>query len=480
MTRALILKELRQHWPALVLIAAAAVVGDAVIIGARLAKGGVETPFEGLRLFIASMGILAALVLNHRLVVVEYQSRTQLFLEGLPVTRWRMVLVKYFLGAFFLLLLAGGALGVAGFMAGRHQIISGRQFAILAVRALSPVWLFHSLCFLMGLLGRYRLALYIALGLSCAIVQEHKLVDFAHFGPAALLDGRFAYEGESFPWDALKATWGLSLGFTVLALGLSLTREGSVAALLSQKMSHREKVFIAALLAGLMFSGAVLSEKAKKAPFDLLNSAVGSGPGVVVKVASEGGESEPGARRLAQYVAKELSSAREYLGMESLPPVFITARRDLDANRYDRGELERAEGVYTRVNFFSKDWQDEDFLAWLLREVLAASSNDRATLESRRWVLDGFGLFWISREHQTEPLERDRALALRALYGADAGFAARDLNGWLSYNERVGRDIAAGVAWSGLKTLARRQGPQRCRKFLQAVLGARQPQDVRA
>jgi hypothetical protein len=36
------------------------------------------------------------------------------------------------------------------------------------------------------------------------------------------------------------------------------------------------------------------------------------------------------------------------------------------------------------------------------------------------------------------------------------------------------------VAWSGLKTLARRQGPERCRKFLRAVLGAKTTKDLRA
>jgi hypothetical protein len=480
MTWTLLRKELREHWPALLLVAGAAVAADAFIIAARAAKGGVETPFEGLRLFIASMGVLGALVLNHRLVVVEYQSRTQLFLEGLPVARWWMVLVKYWLGLGVLLLVASAAIAVACLMAGRHEIVSGRQVLILAARALSVVWLAHSLCFLMGLLGRYRLALYIGLGVCCAIIQEHKVVDLAHFGPVALLDGRFAYEAESFPWDALRMTWALSLAFMVLAFGLSLTWEGSVAALLAQKMSHREKVFIAALLAGLLFTGSVLSDKAKKAPFDLLNVAVASRPGVVVKVASGAGESDPRARRLADYVAAELAAAREYLGAESLPAVFITARRDLDANRYERGELARSEGVHARANFFSRDWRDEDFLAWLMREVLAARTNERATLESRRWVLEAFGLFWTGRDHQTDSLARDRALALRALYGVAPGFTPRDLRAWLRYSERVGGDIAAGVAWSGLKTLAKRQGPEGCQRFLRAVLGTREPKDVRA
>ena len=70
-------------------------------------------------------------------------------------------------------------------------------------------------------------------------------------------------------------------------------------------------------------------------------------------------------------------------------------------------------------------------------------------------------------------------LALRSLYGVEHGFAPADLRRWLIFRVRVGEDIAAGVAWSGLKTLARRQGPDRCRRFLRAVLGTRGREDFR-
>lgn len=46
--------------------------------------------------------------------------------------------------------------------------------------------------------------------------------------------------------------------------------------------------------------------------------------------------------------------------------------------------------------------------------------------------------------------------------------------------EKVGGDIAEGLAWSGLKTLARRQGPERCQRFLRAALATTAPQDFRA
>ena len=55
-----------------------------------------------------------------------------------------------------------------------------------------------------------------------------------------------------------------------------------------------------------------------------------------------------------------------------------------------------------------------------------------------------------------------------------------DLRRWHSFRERVGGEIAAGVAWSGLQTLARRTSPDQARRFIRSVLGAEVPKDLRA
>jgi hypothetical protein len=479
MTRTLIRKELRQHGLGLLAVLASAALAYLLIVGASRVKDSTETPFEAFRIFSIFIALLGAVVLNHRLVVLEYQARTQLFLEGLPVARWRMVAVKYALGLATLFLMVGLAWIFACLLAWNHQSVTPRFAAILIVRAFSVCWFAHSFFFVMGLAGRYRFAIYVLLAVGIAIVAEQKALDFGRFGPAALVDTRFAFERQIVPWQGLYETWGLSLILTVLAARLSLLREGSIAALLAEKMSHREKVFIAALLSGFLFVGATLSQKAKKAPFDLKQAATASVPGVTVKVVSGAGESDPVAANLAQSAANQLGAMKEYLGIKQLPPVFIVLRRDLDANRFERGKLSEAEGVHVRANFTAREWQEEPFLAWLIPEVLTVTSKERVKLESRRWVLDGFGLFWVGRDHCEAEMTRDQALALRSLYGADRGFAASDLNRWLSFREKVGEGVAAGVAWSGLKTLARRQGAEGCRRFLRGMLGGSEPKDFR-
>ena len=476
----LVRKELRQHWLAFLLVAGAAMSGDAILIMTGFVDGRAGSAFESWRIFVAIMGLLTATVLCHRLVVTEYQARTQLFLETLPLSRWHMVAVKYGLGLGVLLLILGLAFGLTCVLASQRQLLTVRFLGILAARAFTAAWFAYNLFFLMGLLGRYRTACYIAAFLVVAVLSDSTELHLNRFGPIALLDERFPYEKDLFPWEALRTTWVLGCVFVILAGLLSLTREGSVAALLAEKMSHREKVFIAALLVGVVCAFALLSEKKKRAPFDLAGAVTEQRRGVVVQVAADGKGGHPSTQLLAAQLAEELEEVRDYLALDRLPPVFLTPRDDLDANRYERGELEKAEGVHVQANFQATNWQSGHFLAWLLREVLIEASNERAKLESKAWVLDGFALYWAQRKRPDAPLTSDRALALRALYGTEQGFVPRDLRCWLSFRERVGEEIAAGVAWSGLRTLARRQGPDRCQRFLRGVLGTKVRKDIRA
>jgi hypothetical protein len=185
-------------------------------------------------------------------------------------------------------------------------------------------------------------------------------------------------------------------------------------------------------------------------------------------------------QRLTQRVHDEVAAVVEYLELAWSPPVFVATRRDLDANRYEVGTLSESDGLLVRVNLSATKFDEERFIAWLVREFLIVATHERAKLEPRMWVLDGFGSFWVRRDRAGADLLDDRRLALRALYGSAGGFGDRERAEWLRFRERVGDDIAASVAWSGLNTLARRQGPDRCRAFLRAVLGRTVPNDARA
>jgi hypothetical protein len=117
-----------------------------------------------------------------------------------------------------------------------------------------------------------------------------------------------------------------------------------------------------------------------------------------------------------------------------------------------------------------------------LRVAVLAETRQRASVEHKLWVLDGFPDFWLARQAWaiSPPPARHRVLTLRALYGTREGLTRRDLETWLRFRERVGPEIAGGVAASGLVGLERRWGAERCQAFLRRALATEVPKDFRA
>jgi hypothetical protein len=183
-------------------------------------------------------------------------------------------------------------------------------------------------------------------------------------------------------------------------------------------------------------------------------------------------------QELAQLVADEVAAMQRYLGLADPPPIFITQWGDLDADKFERAELENAEGLLVRANFRDKDWADSRFLAWLLRELLILWSDERLLREPNLWLLDGFSVYWTCRDGCSIPRDR-KQLELRAAYGGRQGFSSTDAAHWLRYRDRLGEDIAGAVAWRGLESLKARQGEERFRTFLRAAMDCSIPADVR-
>jgi hypothetical protein len=144
-----------------------------------------------------------------------------------------------------------------------------------------------------------------------------------------------------------------------------------------------------------------------------------------------------------------------------------------------RGILDEAEGLHVQANFSAADWDEQRFNAWLIREVLLVATRGRAALESRRWILDGFSNWWTGSGRGADSLEADAQLALRACYGAAQRLDQERLSLWLQFREQTGPDIAAAVAWSGLRTLERRRGGDALREVLRRALGVVRPVDGR-
>lgn len=477
MIRSLIRKELSHHWLVLLILLVLSSAGFGLIAVSDRFRGVSGSVFSSYRLFLWSIVPICGLVLSNRLVVGEFQAKTQLFLAALPMSRTWLVTVKYLIGAGVLLVLIGLGFGISAAMAGRGDVLTPRFLGIVAARALVFSWVIYNFFFVMGFLGRYRLALYLSGLVGLMALESATELEFSQLALVNLLDERFAFEKEQFPKEALGV--GLGVGSVLLGLTyvLALVREGNVASLLAERMSYREKVVIIALFFGFISGVVIFDEKKGKDPFDLPGAHVEEREGIVVKTSPAG---HGVLTDLARRTADELAGMRGFLGFDRLPPVFIVARPDLDGDRFERGVLEDSEGVHVRVNPGGRGWDDRSFFAFIIQEVVMAESEGRLSLERNRWVLDGFSWYWLDRENWGEPIERSELLTLRALYGTRNGFSLVQVREWFRFKELAGAEIAQAVAWSGLRVLAGEHGTNRCQEFLRGVLAQGLPKDVRA
>ncbi len=497
MTASLIVKELREHWLPLLLIAGIMGLGFLLILaGVMLDDSG--SRLEAVRRFLVALLPLGVLVLCNRLVVREYQAKTQLFLEALPVSRGRMISVKYLLGLTLVFSAVAIVLAVSILVSLRQETLTARFLGIVSARGCVFAWCLYSFFFLMGLMGRYRVALYVFGVFGIYALDVLTDLELARFGPFVLVDGQFAFERTVFPQRELLTTAAIGLVLMILTLALSLVREGTVATLLAEKMSHREKITVVAALFAFLCAVGLYEERVEKEPFDLEGGIAAECGQAAVKVSSDDGSSADSAgegegqgedeseaeeeqdpsHRLAGLVAKEVAAMQESLGLTDPPPIFVTQWGELDADKFERAELENAEGVLVRANFRGEGWDDGRFLAWLLRELLISWSEERLEWEPNQWVLDGFCTYWTCRDGALAPCDRNR-LELRAAYGARLGLSARDTAEWFRYRERVGDEIAAAVAWRGLMAFRNRHGDEAFRSFLREALDCSIPPDVR-
>lgn len=461
MNRALLLKEWREHrgsWLLLNLLLGSLLLLMFVAEKATADKGSL---FELLQVPAVLLSSVGALFVGHRLVVREYGQRTQLFLEALPLSRTRILATKLVLGAAVLLLPLAATLLFLWSRARAHEDVSARFLLLLSLRAATPVLLGWSFFALAGLLGRYRNPLYLFLVIAAFAVDHLTELDLSKAGPFGLLGADFAFERHRIPWDDLVPCWALTVGVVVLCFGLVLYRDGTLAELFSQRMSHREKVFIACVFVGLMTVISMMGKAKQREPFALHEAEQTRVKESAVQVASGVGFPRERAQALAERLAEELLAMSEYLGLERLPAVAVLPIRELDADVFQRAKLEKADGVVVRANLAAPDFDPRAFEAFLIREVLIQVSEGVVLREERQWLLDGFTTWWAHRSTQEE------RLAMRAAVGSREGF---DTQAWLTTRERFGPCLSGAMAARGVQALHTRLGAPAFRELMRRTL----------
>jgi hypothetical protein len=339
--------------------------------------------------------------------------------------------------------------------------------------------LFYSHAFL----GRYRIGFAVLVLLAFIWLHEAG-VETTRFAPLQLMDERFAFERHHFPGEAFWTTIGLAALLTALGFGLGLVRDATVATLLAEKMSSREKVFTTFLgLAGL-FLAMYLSEHFKTATPVKLPGASEGFEGVVqvyATAAVDAPKAEETAilAKTARDTAKQLSEMAEFLRCSSLPPVFIVHRRDLGANEFQDGALKWDQGLMVRTNLTATDFDPERLQVWIERQMLVTRTRGLANRERNAWVLDGFLVWWSNREG-TENRSRHWAAILAASAEAmPRDFSREHLKRWYSFRHQAGEIKARCLAGVGFDTLVRQHGEEACRKFSGEFFARDYPEDVR-
>ncbi|MCC6877477.1 MAG: ABC transporter permease [Sandaracinaceae bacterium] len=473
--RALLLKELWHHGPVVSGLAVVVIGIFFLLLLSALIAPRTITLLETHATFVRFFTVLIGFALGNRLVVREYQDRTQRFLEALPLRRAEMVLTKLVLGFVVLAGLSLGSLALSVAVAALREPLTATWIAIVMGRTLLFVAALWSSLFTMGLLGRWRIPLYIGAGITLLVLTQAGLVDLERFGPIALVAQTFVLERLDFPVaDALVT---LLFSAIVLAIGLSLAlvREGSLAEANAKRMSRREMGAVLVALALGLVGSSVADQVKDKEPFAFTQREVERRAPVDVLYLED--RHRGAAARLADVASADLTALADYLGWSRLPKAHVALRPTLDAREIQIVRLgEDQDGILLYANFVAEGFDLDALRSRIVERVILAATDRRAKLEPHVWVARALAVRWPRRDVGLSPSTLRRAL-----------FVSRDrAPSWASLErerpmaERFGRDAFAAWAASAGEALIERAGPARSQRFFRSVLSDDPPWGITA
>jgi hypothetical protein len=474
----LVRKELREHRG--VLIAMFVICGLALLtlLWASMRQG---SPVVAWQRMLAFFSPLLALALANRFVVREYGGRTQLFLETLPMSRAQVIRLKWVTSAVCLLVPMALCFGLILLAAASKVELTPRFVLLLALRGFVFLMFVHALAFFIGLTGRYRYVLWmalIALGVLANVAWQAPPIQWP---PALLVSNAMPFERELAPVQALWITGAISAGLIAATFTLALGFQGSWVVALARRMSLREKIVVTAVFISVIYV-MVLAENRKPKPPFAVQDGVSSSPDLPrVMVGRAEGVSRESARSLAQRLATELRDMQEYLALEKLQVVAVLPDASIDAELFLVADLPDSDGVVVRGAVGAKQFDEAAFRAFTLQQVLDWYSKGRASRESRRWLLDGFPRWYIVRNDvaQRDLLTRRAVAAMKALDSGE-GELAQALRQWLATREQLGDCLGDALAWRVVEWLYASLGEERFQQLARAALGQRPSAGIRA
>ena len=486
MILALIEKELRQHGAMIFLFFLLTCTGMFLLQSNELLSLSGGSVLHIVAWMLLVFLPLGCLVLGNALIAAEFRQKTQVFLDGLPLPRWKMVAVKYVFGLAATQLTAALLLGTMLFGAWQSEFIQWPFATLLAIKTACWSWFCWSTIFALSFLGRYRMAVGLVVVLGLLWAQNVGGVLVNRFGPFELVSERFAYERYDYPIKELWTTGVIAVALTLLGFSMALIRDATLSTMLSERMSSREKlVIISLLVAGLMTLSAVAERVEKVDPLDMPDSVDIVDELVNVSAAAavvKPTEDERKAMRLhAENAAKIIREVAVYLRIRKFPPLFLLHRRDLENEEYQNGELNSRQGYLLRLNMLETQPSSLTLQSQVIEKLLDANQHNRLNSDTRGWILKGFA-YWWPRHSPSEPI----AVASERFANEDefvlgqTTMVAKNLVQWKLFRKQLQAEENEGlIALVGIETIWR-QDQAACREFLSAVLGYAAPHDFRA
>lgn len=448
---ALFRKELSQHkWP---LLGAAALV--AALAGqqwAQVESSSKSTSFVAVvrRTVLLSAPALA-LLLGHLLVVREYQTKTQLFLEALPMKRWQGVLARYGFGLAALLLLLLSTAGVLLLLANEAE---PRFAAVLSARTAGYAFVLWSAAFLLGTLGRLRWLVYGSLPVTFVVTTQSGF-EWWHFGPFQLVDAlAFGEDRATFPVEALLHSLAVGTGLTAAGLLLSLLHEGSMAEVMARRASTKEKLGFWLVLAAQGPAIAFANRAQYREPFAFVGGAVATSAEHDAQVMYGLDAVEPRGRLLLSQLEGLASRLKAEFGVQP-PALRVSHNASLEGAEIRSVSGGLGAGALLEANLGHSGLASDELLGDLAHGAFMVLSEGRAAFEPNHWFLDGFSRYWGPGP---EPVGRDEHWLRVATAAQRAPITSREILAWERTLERLGDEAATSLGFALVEVLEARHG----------------------
>ncbi len=478
MIHPLVRKELREHRGVLVAMWVVCALGLLTLLLASTRQGSPVVAWRGL---LTIFGSLLSLALANRFVVREYGGSTQLFLETLPMGRAQVIAVKWLTSAACLLVPMALGFGLILVVAASKVELVPRFVLLLAARGFVFLMFVHALAFFVGLTGRYRYVLWLALVVLGIIANTLWQAPPQQWPPLQLVSAAMPFQREAAPVQALWITGAMTAALVAATFTLALGFQGSWVVALARRMSLREKIVVTAAFISVAYIMILVEDRKPKPAFSVQDGVTSSTGLPRVMVARAEGVSTEAALALARRLATELQAAREYLAIDKLPVVAVLPDASIDSELFLVADLPDSDGVVVRGAVGAERFDEAGFRAFTLGKVLDWHSRHRASREPRRWLLDGFPRWRIARNDaaQRELLTLRSAAALQALESERGGLAPA-LRHWLTTREQLGDCLGDALAWRATQWLSESLGEARFGQLARALFGQRPTGDIRA